>query len=107
MQVRGRVTRDSDMLNFFDPDAGGSQTVAHGLSRKARTMLDAIKAFFFRRGAVIVEHGELDADPGSGQFLARAAGAAAAPLGRKSPEFDRSRSKWSRMVRLNWVVLAC
>ena len=41
-----------------------------------------------RRGAVIVEHGELDADPGSGQFLARAAGAAAVPLGRKSPEFD-------------------
>src|SRR6266581_816833 len=41
-----------------------------------------------RRGAVIVEHGELDADPGSGHFLARAAGAAAVPLGRKSPEFD-------------------
>jgi dihydropyrimidinase len=41
-----------------------------------------------RRGAVIVEHGELDADPGSGRFLARAAGPAAVPLGRKSPEFD-------------------
>jgi hypothetical protein len=41
-----------------------------------------------RRGAVIVEHGELDADPGSGHFLARAAGPAAVPLGRKSPEFD-------------------
>jgi len=41
-----------------------------------------------RRGAVIVEHGKVDADPGSGRFLARAAGRAAQPLGRKSPEFD-------------------
>src|SRR5262249_49357623 len=41
-----------------------------------------------RRGAVIVEHGKLNADPGSGRFLARAAGAAAVPLGRKSPEVD-------------------
>jgi dihydropyrimidinase len=41
-----------------------------------------------RRGAVIVEHGKLDADPGSGRFLARAAGGAAEPLGRQSPEFD-------------------
>ena len=41
-----------------------------------------------RRGALIVEHGKLDADPGSGRFLARAAGWAAEPLGRKSPEFD-------------------
>src|ERR1700680_1445233 len=45
-------------------------------------------AVVIRRGAVIVEHGELDPDPGSGRFLARAAGAAAEPLGRKSPEFD-------------------
>jgi dihydropyrimidinase len=41
-----------------------------------------------RRGAVIVDDGKLEADPGSGRFLARAAGAAAEPLGRKSPEFD-------------------
>ena len=41
-----------------------------------------------RRGAVIVDDGKLDADPGSGRFLARAAGGAAEPLGRKSPEFD-------------------
>jgi dihydropyrimidinase len=41
-----------------------------------------------RRGTVIVEHDELDADPGSGRFLARAAGPAAKPLGRKSPEFN-------------------
>jgi dihydropyrimidinase len=41
-----------------------------------------------RRGAVIVEDGKLNAAPGSGNFLAREAGAAAVPLGRKAPEFD-------------------
>ena len=41
-----------------------------------------------RRGTVIVEHGKLDADPGTGRFLPRAAGWAARPLGRPSPEFD-------------------
>jgi len=41
-----------------------------------------------RRGAVVVADGKLEAHPGSGRFLARAAGAAAAPLGRLSPEFD-------------------
>lgn len=41
-----------------------------------------------RRGAVIVEHGKLNAAPGSGRFLPRVAGPAAEPLGRLSPELD-------------------
>ena len=41
-----------------------------------------------RRGAIIVEDGKLCAAPGSGRFLPRAAGWAARPLGRPSPEFD-------------------
>src|SRR5207247_10446218 len=41
-----------------------------------------------RRGAVIVADGKLAAQPGSGRFLARASGPAAAPLGRVAPEFD-------------------
>ena len=45
-----------------------------------------------RRGAVIVEGGKLAATAGSGQFLARAAGAAAEPTGRLSPEFDPKRN---------------
>ncbi len=45
-----------------------------------------------RRGAVIVEAGKLGAKPGSGAFLPRAAGAAAEPTGRLSPEFDPKRN---------------
>lgn len=45
-----------------------------------------------RRGAVIVENGALSARPGSGQFLPRQAGPAAAPLGRPAPEFDPRRN---------------
>jgi dihydropyrimidinase len=43
-----------------------------------------------RRGEVIVEDGRVAASPGSGQFLARAGGFAALPLGRRTPEFDLS-----------------
>jgi dihydropyrimidinase len=40
------------------------------------------------RGRVVVEDGGLRADPGSGRFLAREAGSAAIPTGRRGPEFD-------------------
>jgi dihydropyrimidinase len=40
------------------------------------------------RGRVVVDGGALHAKPGSGSFLPRAAGAAAAPTGRRAPEFD-------------------
>ena len=38
------------MLDFFDPNAGGSQTVTHRLRGKPRTMLHSIKPLFFNRG---------------------------------------------------------
>jgi dihydropyrimidinase len=40
------------------------------------------------RGRVIVDDGRLRAMPGSGRFLARDAGTAAVPTGRRAPEFD-------------------
>lgn len=40
------------------------------------------------RGRVVVDEGALHAAPGSGRFLARDAGAAAEPTGRRGPEFD-------------------
>jgi dihydropyrimidinase len=45
-----------------------------------------------RRGEIIAENGSCLAQPGSGEFLARDAGAAAEPLGRLSPEFDPARN---------------
>jgi dihydropyrimidinase len=40
------------------------------------------------RGRVVVEDATLRVAPGSGRFLAREAGAAAVPTGRRGPEFD-------------------
>jgi dihydropyrimidinase len=40
------------------------------------------------RGRVVVDDGALHVAPGSGRFLARDAGAAAEPTGRRGPEFD-------------------
>jgi len=45
-----------------------------------------------RRGEVVVEKGRCSAKAGSGRFLPRAAGAAAVPTGRISPEFDPHRN---------------
>ncbi len=45
-----------------------------------------------RRGAVLVRAGELQAQPGSGRFLARTGGDAARPTGRLAPEMDPSRN---------------
>lgn len=45
-------------------------------------------ATVLRRGEVVVEHGRMLASAGSGRFLPRAAGIAAEPTGRLSPEFD-------------------
>jgi dihydropyrimidinase len=45
-----------------------------------------------RRGDIIAENGSCLAAPGSGEFLPRAGGSAAEPLGRLSPEFDPARN---------------
>lgn len=45
-----------------------------------------------RRGEILIEDGVFKASAGSGRFLARAAGAAAVPAGRPSPEFDIARN---------------
>jgi dihydropyrimidinase len=50
------------------------------------------------RGAVIVENETLNAAPGSGRFLARAAGSAAEPVGRSSPEFDPRRNFGAKLA---------
>jgi dihydropyrimidinase len=49
------------------------------------------------RGRVVVEDGALRAAPGSGRFLARKAGAAAVPTGRRGPEFDPAQNFGARI----------
>ncbi len=51
-----------------------------------------------RRGQVIMEKGKLAAEPGSGRFLARQAGAAAVPTGRLSPEFDPKQNFGAKLI---------
>ena len=41
-----------------------------------------------RRGKIIAEDGQVSAQPGSGKFLARAAGESAKPSGHRQPEFN-------------------
>jgi dihydropyrimidinase len=45
-----------------------------------------------RRGVTIVRDGKLEAKPGSGEFLPRAGGWAAMPLGRLAPDMDPTRN---------------
>ncbi|MBO0755792.1 MAG: dihydropyrimidinase [Bradyrhizobiaceae bacterium] len=49
------------------------------------------------RGRVVVDDGTLKAAPGSGCFLAREAGEAAIPTGRRAPEFDPVHSFGARI----------
>ena len=50
-----------------------------------------------RRGAVIVRNGRLETEPGSGVFLPRSGGFAAAPLGRPVSEMDPARNFGARL----------
>jgi dihydropyrimidinase len=50
-----------------------------------------------RRGKVVVRTGKLGAKPGSGQFLPRAGGWAAAPLGRPAADMDPARNFGARL----------
>jgi dihydropyrimidinase len=49
------------------------------------------------RGRIVVEDATLRAAPGSGRFLARTAGAAATPTGRRGPEFDPEQNFGARI----------
>src|SRR2546425_4636429 len=38
VQVRRRIARDADVLDFFDADTGSFQTIPHRLRRKSRAV---------------------------------------------------------------------
>src|SRR5215813_11519876 len=49
VQVRRWVSRNADVIDGFNPDAGGLQAVTNRFSRKAGAMFEAIEALFFSR----------------------------------------------------------
>jgi dihydropyrimidinase len=55
-------------------------------------------ATVMRRGEVIVSEGKLAAKPGSGAWLPRAGGAAAAPLGRLTADMDPARNFGAKLL---------
>src|SRR5262245_28724965 len=46
MQVGRWIARDADVVHGFNANTCGLQTIANRLSRKTRTVLDAIEPFF-------------------------------------------------------------
>lgn len=84
------IGSDADLV-IWDPEA--TTTITHetthdrsGYSAYAGREIKGWPSQVLRRGAVIVEAGELRASPGSGQFLPRTGGAAAEPSGRPAAE---------------------
>src|SRR4030095_6454694 len=45
VQVRRRISRDPNMVQFFNTDAGGMETVANRLLRKVRGVLEPVETF--------------------------------------------------------------
>lgn len=63
-----------------------------GYSPYAGRTIEGWPVTVLRRGEVIADDGKLKGQAGSGRFLPRAAGQAAVPTGRLSPEFDPARN---------------
>ncbi|MEM9144997.1 MAG: dihydropyrimidinase [Pseudomonadota bacterium] len=92
------IGQDAD-LAIWDPDRAVTITDAMvedqtGYTPYAGREVRGWPMTVLSRGRVVVEEGALTdaASPGSGQFLARQAGPAAAPTGRASAEFDPARN---------------
>jgi len=74
---RRSVTLDDGMVN---DGAGYNPYAGHTITGWPEIVI--------RRGEIVARDGHAVAQPGSGRFLARAAGDAARPSGRRQPEFD-------------------
>ena len=49
VQVCGWIARDSNVVQIFNTDAGGLETVSNRLRRKARRVLEPVEALLFDR----------------------------------------------------------
>lgn len=90
------VGADAD-LAIWDPErmveiVQGQRHDGAGYTPFAGRTLKGWPMTVMRRGQVIVADGELQAAPGSGRFLPRSGGPAAAPLGRPVAELDPARN---------------
>jgi hypothetical protein len=45
--MRRRIARDADMLDVFDPNTSGTQTILNCQGRKSGAVFDAIEPLFF------------------------------------------------------------
>jgi dihydropyrimidinase len=90
------VGADAD-LAIWDPErtveiVQGPRHDGAGYTPYAGRTIKGWPVTVLRRGQVIAADGELHAAPGSGRFLPRSGGPAAAPLGRPAPELDPARN---------------
>jgi dihydropyrimidinase len=90
------IGADAD-LAIWDPDkfVTLSDAMMHdrtGYTPYAGRTVQGWPATVLRRGAIIVENGRLQAQPGSGRFLPRSGGSAAEPAGRLEAEMDPARN---------------
>jgi dihydropyrimidinase len=95
------VGADAD-IGIWDPErevriTQGPRADNAGYTPYAGRTLKGWPVTVLRRGQVIVEDGALKASPGSGRFLPRTGGPAAAPLGRTAPELDPARNFGARL----------
>ncbi|MEO1091693.1 MAG: dihydropyrimidinase [Pseudomonadota bacterium] len=95
---KGSIAIGSDAdLALWDPDREVTLSAELAADRTGYTPFEGMTVrgwptTVVRRGEVVVEDGVMLAAPGSGRFLPRAAGAAATPSGRPSPELDPERN---------------
>jgi dihydropyrimidinase len=86
------IGSDADLV-LWDPEREvtieqGPRADRAGYTPYAGRRLKGWPVTVLRRGQVIVDRGAVQAAPGSGRFLPRAGGPAAAPLGCPAPELD-------------------
>jgi len=96
------IGADADLV-VWDPERQVTITDATmhdrtGYSPYAGRTVTGWPAVVLRRGEVIVRDGRLEAKPGSGRFIARTGGPAAAPLGRLTADMDPARNFGARML---------
>jgi dihydropyrimidinase len=95
------IGADAD-LAIWDPEqvveiGQGPRHDNAGYTPYAGRTLQGWPVTVLRRGQAIVADGALEAQPGSGRFLPRAGGPAAAPTGRSPAELDPARNFGARL----------